>query len=288
MANIGVVGWGVVGQATGKGLGRAHNIIWNDPHLKGSTSIEDITNKLDYIFVCVPTPMKTDYSGIDLTIMNKVIRSLAKKVSGKNIPLIIKSTVVPGTTDKYARKYPKVKFAMNPEFLTEVNAPWDFLHPDRVVIGAYDEDVANKVARLHRDVLGYEVKIYTTDPTTAEMVKYMSNTFMATKVIFGNEFYELAKKLDINYDDVIKMVGADERILPSFFDRTSYGGFGGKCFPKDTASLLGLARKLKVDLSVLESAWKKNLKIRKVRDWEETEGAVKRRGRGRPKKDSKK
>jgi len=288
MANLGVVGWGVVGQATGKGFGRVHNVIWNDPFLTGSTSLEEITKKSDYIFVCVPTPMQEDYFGIDLTIMNKVIRDIAKEVSGKNIPVIIKSTVVPGTTDKYARKYPKVKFAMNPEFLTEVNAPWDFMHPDRVVIGAHDEDVANRIARLHRDVLGYEVKIYTTDPKSAEMVKYMSNTFMATKVIFGNEFSELAKKLDINYDDVVKMVGADERILPSFFGITPYRGFGGKCFPKDTAALLGLARKLKVDLSVLESAWNKNLKIRKIRDWEEIEGAVKKRGRGRPKKASKK
>lgn len=277
MANLGIIGWGVVGQSTGRGFGKAHNIVWNDPYKKGSTSIGGIVSKADFVFVCVPTPMKTDYSGIDLSIMNKVVGNIAKKISGKNIPLIIKSTVVPGTTDKYAKKYPKVKFAMNPEFLTEVNAPWDFLHPDRVVIGAYDEDVANRIARLHRDVLGYKVKIYTTDPTTAEMVKYMSNTFMATKVIFGNEFYELAKKLDINYDDVVKMVGADKRILPSFLAKTPFAGFGLKCFPKDTAAILGLARKLKVDLSVLEAAWKKNLKIRKVRDWEEIDGAVKKR-----------
>jgi UDPglucose 6-dehydrogenase len=288
MANLGVIGWGVVGKATGKGFGRVHNVIWNDPNLRGSTPLKELAKKVDYIFVCVPTPMKADYSGIDLTIMNKVIRDVAKLVSGKNIPVVIKSTVVPGTTDKYAKKFPKVKFAMNPEFLTEINAPWDFMHPDRVVIGAYDEDVANRIAILHRDVLGYEVKIYTTDPKTAEMVKYMSNTFMATKVIFGNEFYELAKKLDINYDDVVKMVGADERILPSFLGVTPYGGFGGKCFPKDTASLLGLARKLKVDLSLLDAAWKKNLKNRKVRDWEEIEGAVKKRGRGRPRKRVKK
>jgi len=288
MANLGIVGWGIVGQATGKGFGKAHNIMWNDPYKKGSTSIEEIISKADFIFVCIPTPMKADYSRIDLSIMNKVIGGIAKKISGKNTPLIIKSTVVPGTTDKYAKKYPKVKFAMNPEFLTEVNAPWDFLHPDRIVIGAYDEDVANRIARLHRDVLGYKVKIFTTDPTIAEMVKYMSNTFMATKVIFGNEFCELAKKLDINYDDVVKMVGADKRILPSFLGKTPFVGFGLKCFPKDTVALLGLARKLKVDLSVLEAAWKKNLKIRKVRDWEDIDGAVKRGGRGRPKKPSKK
>lgn len=287
MANLGIVGWGVVGQASGKGFGKAHNILWNDPYQKGSTSIEEVTSKSDYIFVCVPTPMKEDYSGIDLTIMNKVVGNVAKRVFGKNIPVIIKSTVVPGTTDKYAKKYPKVKFAMNPEFLTEVNAPWDFLHPDRVVIGAYDEAVANRIARLHRDVLGYKVKIFTTDPTTAEMVKYMSNTFMATKVIFGNEFHQLSKKMGINYDDVVRMVGADTRILPSFLGKTPYTGFGLKCYPKDTVSLLGLARKLKVDLSVLEAAWKKNLKIRKIRDWEEIEGAVKKRGRGRPKKSKK-
>jgi len=274
MATIGIIGWGVVGKATGKGFGKKHKIVWNNKKDKGSTPIEDLCGKSDFVFLCLPTPMKADHSGIDLSIMDKVIDKVAPLVANKNTPLIIKSTVIPGTTAKYAKKYPKVEFAMNPEFLTEVNAPWDFLHPDRVVIGAFNEDVANRIARLHRDVMGYKFRIFTTDPTTAEMVKYMSNTYMATKVIFANEMAELAEKLGINYDDVADMVGADPRIGRSFLKKTPFAGFGGKCFPKDSVAILGLAKKLKIDLSVLEAVWKKNLKVRKVKDWEGIKGAV--------------
>lgn len=274
MSTLGIIGWGVVGQATGKGFGKKHKIIWNNRDKPGSTPIKKLCEESDFIFLCLPTPMKADHSGIDLSIMNKVVDEVAPYVRGKNIPLIVKSTVIPGTTAQFAKKYPDVPFAMNPEFLTEVNAPWDFLHPDRVVIGAFDEDVANRIARLHRDVMGYKVKIYTTDPTTAEMVKYMSNTFMATKVIFANEMAEMAEKIGINYDDVADMVGSDVRIGKSFLKKTPFAGFGGKCFPKDTVAILGLADKLKVDMSVLSAVWKKNLKIRKVRDWEGIKGAV--------------
>ncbi len=274
MATLGIIGWGVVGQATGKGFGKKYKIIWNNRTKEGSTPIPELCRKSDFVFLCLPTPMKSDHSGIDLSVMNKVVDDVAPLLANRNVPLVVKSTVIPGTTLSYAKKYPKVQFAMNPEFLTEVNAPWDFMHPDRVVIGAFDEDVANKIARLHRDVMGYKVKIYTTDPTTAEMVKYMSNTFMATKVIFANEMAELAEKLDINYDDVADMVGADVRIGRSFLKKTPFAGFGGKCFPKDTVAILGLADKLKVDMSVLRSVWKKNLKIRKIKDWEGIRGAV--------------
>jgi UDPglucose 6-dehydrogenase len=274
MATLGIIGWGVVGQATGKGFGRKHKIIWNNKSDKGSTPVSELCQKSDFVFLCLPTPMKADHSGIDLKCMNQVVDEVAPLLADTNIPLIVKSTVIPGTTASYAKKYPKVQFAMNPEFLTEINAPWDFLHPDRVVIGALNEDVANRIARLHRDVMGYKVKIFTTDTTTAEMVKYMSNTYMATKVIFANEMADLAEKLDINYNDVVDMVGADVRIGKSFLKVSPFAGFGLKCFPKDTVAILGLAKKLKVDLSVLQAVWKKNLKIRKVRDWEGIKGAV--------------
>jgi UDPglucose 6-dehydrogenase len=274
MATLGIIGWGVVGQATGRGFGKKHKIIWNNQSKPGSTPILELCKKSDFVFLCLPTPMKSDHTGIDLSIINKVVDEVAPHLANTNIPLVVKSTVIPGTTATYAKKFPKVQFAMNPEFLTEINAPWDFLHPDRVVIGAFNEDVANRIARLHRDVMGYKVKIFITDPTTAEMVKYMSNTFMATKIIFANEMADMAEKLGINYSDIAEMVGADVRIGKSFLKKTPFAGFGLKCFPKDTVAILGLAKKLKVDLSVLQAVWKKNLKIRKVRDWEGIKGAV--------------
>lgn len=130
------------------------------------------------------------------------------------------------------------------------------------------------MAVLYRGLCGYEVPIFITDPTTAELSKYMANTFMATKIIYANEMHELAQKLGINYDLVKDIVASDPRINKSFLGVTSFGGFGLKCFPKDTVSLLSLGRKLKVELSVLEAAWKKNLKVRKFKDWEGIEGVV--------------
>jgi UDPglucose 6-dehydrogenase len=276
MSKIGIVGWGVVGQATGEGFAtnKENQVFWWDKFVKGPFSLDEVIKESEFIFICVPTPMFADYSGIDLSIIDRVVRDITSKVIGTNKIIVIKSTVVPGTTESYAKKYTKVKFAMNPEFLTELNAPWDFLHPNRVVVGALDEGVALRVAKLYRDVLGYEVKIFITDLTSAEMAKYMSNTFMATKIIFANEMKGLADKLGVNYDDVREMVAIDPRIGSSFLKVTPFGGFGRKCFAKDTVALLGTAKRLKVNLSLLEAAWKKNLKIRKIRDWEEIDGAV--------------
>lgn len=279
MANLGFVGYGVVGRATGEAFTKdsSNKIFWHDRNLKSPNTLNEVVEKSDLIFVCVPTPMFHDNSGIDLSVVKKVVGQIAPKIKNTKKILIIKSSVVPGTTASFVKKYPGVKFATCPEFLTEINATWDFLHPDRVVIGAFNEADAIEIAKLHRKILGYEVKIFITDPTSAEMVKYMSNTFLATKIIFANEMWALAQRLGINYDDIKKMVGIDKRIGESFLNVTSFKGFGGKCFPKDTVALLGLAKKLKVDLSVLESVWKKNLKIRKIKDWEEIDGAVNRK-----------
>lgn len=276
MATIGIIGWGVVGKATGDTFSKdpSNEILWTDKNIPGPFSFEEVIKKSEFIFVCVPTPMFSDESGIDLSIIKSVVGKASKLAAGTDKILIIKSTVVPGTTASLAKNYPKVKFAMNPEFLTEVNAAWDSTHPDRIVIGATNEADAIEIAKLYRRILGYDVKIFITDTTTAEMVKYMANTFLATKIIFGNEMKTLSEKLNINYDDVKKMVGVDPRIGESFFSVSPFRGFGGKCFPKDTVALLGLSRKLKVELSILEAVWKKNLKIRKIKDWDEIKGAV--------------
>lgn len=276
MATIGIIGWGVVGKATGDTFSKdsSNEIFWTDKFVPGPFTFEEVIKKSEFIFICVPTPMFSDGSGIDLSVINDVVNKASRFAADTNKILIIKSTVVPGTTSSLAKKYPKVKFAMNPEFLTEVNAAWDSTHPDRIVIGATNEADAIEIAKLYRKVLGYEVKIFLTDTTTAEMVKYMANTFLATKIIFANEMKNLSEKLNINYDDVKKMVGLDPRIGESFFSVSPFKGFGGKCFPKDTVALLGLAKKLKVDLSVLNAVWNKNLKIRKIKDWEGIKGAV--------------
>lgn len=275
MAKIGIVGYGVVGQAVGDGFAtnKRNEILWYS-RTKGPWTPEEVIKESEFIFVCVPTPMFDDHSGIDLSIMEGTIAFIAPKIKGTDKILTIKSTVVPGTTAGFAKKYPGVNFAMNPEFLTEANAPWDFMHPDRTVIGAFSQPVSARLVALYQGIYGPNGKLFLTDPTTAEMVKYMSNIFLATKVMIANEMFDLCSTLGIKYEEVAKMVASDPRIGESHLSVTSVRGFGGKCFPKDTVALLGLARKLKVELPLTETMWERNLKIRKLRDWEEIRGAV--------------
>lgn len=278
MSKIGIVGWGVVGRAVGEGFAakKGNKIFWYS-RTPGPRTPEEVVKKSEFLFVCVPTPMFADHSGIDLSVVRKTVDFIALKISGTDKVLTIKSTVIPGTTATFAKKYPRVNFAMNPEFLTEANAPWDFLHPDRTVIGAFSQRVAARLVSLYRDLYGANSKIFITDPTTAEMVKYMSNIFLATKVILANEMFDLCTALGIKYEEVVEMVAADPRIGASHINVTTVRGFGGKCFPKDTVALLGAAKKLGVDLSTVKAMWEKNLKIRKIRDWEEIRGAVKKK-----------
>ena len=276
MAKIGIIGWGIVGKAVGEGFAtnKENEIFWWDKYKKGPFSLQKVISESEFLFVCVPTPMFPDNSGIDLSIVKEVIETIAPKIEGTDKILTIKSTVVPGTTASFKKKYPKTFFAMNPEFLTEANGPWDFLHTDRTIIGALSQSVSERLVALYRDLLGPKAKIFITDTTTAEMVKYMSNALLASKVIFANEMYDLCTALGIKYDEVKDLVAADPRIGSSHLSVTTIRGFGGKCFPKDTVALLGFAKNMSVDMSALKAMWEKNLKIRKVRDWEEIEGAV--------------
>lgn len=276
MANLGFIGYGVVGRAAAEGFAtkKTNKIFWWDKFREGPFTQEEVIKNSEYIFIGVPTPMFTDGSGIDLAIVDEVVDTIAPQIANTEKVLIIKSTVVPGTVAGYKKKYPDTKFAMNPEFLTEANAPWDFLHPERTVVGAMSQPVAERLVTLYRDLYGPTAKIFITDTTTAEMVKYMSNAFLASKVIFANEMYDLCTSLGIKYEEVAEMVAADSRIGPSHLQVTTMRGFGGKCFPKDVSALLAFAKKQKVDMSVLKTMWEKNLKIRKVRDWEEIEGAT--------------
>ena len=271
MARIGIVGYGVVGQAVAYGFSK-HEIHIYDKY-KPSEGLKSVVKKSDYIFICLPTPIKDEKSGIDLSIVDENIERIAPQIAGSDKIIIIKSTVVPGTTVGYSKRFPKTLFCFNPEFLREASFLQDFVSTDRVIIGAENNLVFRRVSSLYQNLLP-NTKIFRTDPTTAEMVKYMANCFLATKVIFANEMYEICEKLGIKYEEVKEMVVADHRIYDSHLNVTSLRGFGGKCLPKDLLALRALAQKLGVDTRLLDAVWKKNLKIRKVRDWEKIPFAV--------------
>lgn len=265
---IGIVGYGIVGQALAYGFSGADIHIYDKyKQKKGFDTLPEVARHSEFIFICLPTPAKGKDGSIDLSIIEKNIAQLSRFTSGTGKIIVIKSTVIPGTTLSFIKKYPKGLFAFNPEFLTEANYLEDFVNADRTVIGATRDEALHRLVTLYKGRFP-KIPIFTTDPTTAEMVKYVSNCFLATKVIFANEMYDICQKLGIKYAEVKKMVTADRRIEDSHLDVTSLRGFGGKCLPKDLLALRAVIRGKGVDTTLLDAVWKKNLRIRRVRDWE--------------------
>ena len=271
-SDIGIIGFGIVGQALAYGFSQPevadkYHIKYYDK-FKESSTLEDVVGDSEFIFICLPTPMKADESGIDLSIIEEAIAQIAKKTGSSDKIIIIKSTIVPGTTASFEKKYPQSNFCFNPEFLTEANYLDDFLNADRTIVGANNDLISRRVIALFRQRFPH-MKIFQTDTTTAEMVKYMANAFLSTKVIFGNEMFDICQTLGIKYEEVKAMVAADKRIGPSHMDVTTSRGFGGKCFPKDMVALIGRAKDLGLEPKLLETVWSLNKKVRKVHDWEE-------------------
>lgn len=240
---IGICGVGMVGGA----LNQYFKKVGKEPLLydkyKNLGSIKEV-NQTDIIFICVPTPFDKE-KGFDLS----CVEDACQNIKGDKI-VIIKSTVLPGTTEKFQKKYPQHKFLFNPEFLVEATANENMQNPDRQIVGYTNqgEDVAEKIMEaLPR--APYENIIPATE---AEMIKYFGNTFLAVKVILGNQIYELCKELNINYDAVREGVSADPRIGPSHLDvfHGGYRGYGGKCLPKDIKALIQFADQLGVDLKL--------------------------------------
>jgi len=273
---IGIIGYGYVGQAVANGFNKASKgkdtILYYDKY-KDSTPLKEVVTSSDYIFICLPTPMKENESGIDLSIIEQSLKEVTSYTNGTEKIIVIKSTVTPGSTSSFSKKYPKSQFAFNPEFLTEANYLEDFLNADRTIIGASTDIVSRSVAMIYKQRFP-KTTIYQTDPTTAEAVKYFANAFLSLKITFANTFYDYCQAIGIKYEEVKKMAAKDSRIVDSHLDVTTMRGFGGKCFPKDLVSLIGEFKKSGADSSMLEAMWNYDKKIRKTHDWEEIPFAV--------------
>lgn len=274
--DCGIIGYGIVGEAiaygftqTSKGRDR---ICYYDKYKPGSP-LKEVVQRSEFIFISLPTPMKSDESGIDLSIIEENIAQITPLTDHTDKVIIIKSTVVPGTTKNFELGYPHSHFCFNPEFLTEANYLRDFLNAREVIIGASNDLVSRRVAGLYRPRFPNTV-IYQTDPTTAEAVKYFRNAFLSLKVTFANSFYDFCQAIGIKYEEVKRMAATDSRIVDAHLDVTTARGFGQKCFPKDLTALVEEMRRLGVDASVLEATWEYNKRIRKTHDWLEIPGAV--------------
>ena len=213
----------------------------------------------DITFICVGTPSKEDGS-LDLSFIRESAREIGLQLKKKKNwhLIVVKSTVLPGTTrdiilpilEEYSDKKVGVDFglAMNPEFLREGVAVKDFLNPDRIVIGFYDDKSRKILRELYKD---FSCPILETSLSAAEMIKYASNAFLATKISFINEIGNMCKKIGIDTYEVADGMGLDKRIGRSFLD--SGIGWGGSCFPKDLAALKVWAEKNSLEAKILNS-----------------------------------
>lgn len=258
---IGIIGKGFVGNAVKNGFENKGFTVKVYDKFKESDSFEDVAG-CDFIFVCVPTPSKKNGS-IDLSIIDEIIGRLADV--RLQVITIIKSTVIPGTAQGYQNKYIDLRIISNPEFLTRNTAEYDFLHPDKIIIGytAKNKPAAQKLAELYKD---FEAPIKIVKSEEAEMIKYMVNAYYATRVIFANEIYDICKALDIDYEKVRECFELDKRVAPGHFDvfHGGYRGVGGDCLPKDLDALISKAEALTLSPELLEAVRRKNKRLLEI------------------------
>ena len=238
-------------------------------------------------FLALPTPM-LQTGQADISIVEGVLQQLYDSYETINLTTVavVKSTVPPGTTEKWNEKFGKrVAVVFNPEFLTEANYLDDFVNQTRIVLGGPRPHI-NKVKQLFERAYPH-TPIIKTSSTTAEMVKYVTNIHLAVKVALANEFYQVCEALDaqgknIDYDKVIEYAKHDPRLGQSHWavpgpmaatgsDKPAFG-YGGSCFVKDINALMYVARELNIDPKVMQGAWDKNLEVRPERDWEKLVG----------------
>jgi len=266
---IGIVGQGFVGNAVYQKFKEYYDVLTYDLDETKCNSILEEVAKCDYVFTCLPTPMNGDGS-CNTNIVEGVIKQIDE--IGKTKGIVVKSTIVPGTTQKWNDEY-KTNIVFNPEFLTERNAVKDYENQNRIILGG-PRPTTTHLKRIFSKVFpsAYIIK---TDSTHAEMVKYLTNTFLSTKVSFANEIYQICKGLDIDYDKVVEYATHDERLGKSHWNVPGHDGdfgFGGHCFPKDLSALLRLAEDLNVVDNVLSAVEQTNYSVRKNRDWEQMKG----------------
>jgi UDPglucose 6-dehydrogenase len=254
---IGILGVGMVGSAYANALKDRFDIVKYDK-FKMFDDLDAI-NKCGVIFICVPTEYDDKINGYDLSCIDEAFEN----ITGEKI-IIIKSTVLLGTTECYQKKYPQHKILFCPEFLTEETAVNDASYPDRTIVGYTDKSF---------DVAGDILQILPLAPfsrilpsTEAEMIKLMGNTWFSIKVIFANEIYDLCKRQNIDYNRVKESVAADKRIGRTHLDvlHKGYRGYGGGCLPKDTKALIGFAKQNEVEIELLNTAERINNKLKKT------------------------
>ncbi|MBI4836928.1 MAG: UDP-glucose/GDP-mannose dehydrogenase family protein [Candidatus Portnoybacteria bacterium] len=250
---IGIIGVGMVGGALERYFELAGRIPFLYDKYNGKGSREEV-NEADVIFIAVPTPHKKR-GGFDLSAVTESFES----IRGKKI-IVIKSTVWPGTTEQFQKKYPQHKVLFNPEFLSEATVDEDMRNPDVQIVG-YTKTSRYLARKILQEILPRAPYGAAIPATEAEMFKYFHNVHGALKVVFANQMYDLCLKLNINYDRIKECAAASKHILtPQYLNiwHKQYRGYGGSCFPKDIRALIQFGDKIGVDLQLLKAAERVN------------------------------
>lgn len=272
---IGIIGQGFVGNAVYQKFKNYYEVLTFDLKAKlCNSTYEEVHRNCHTIFFCLPTPMNKDGS-CHLKLVEKQLYELNESCKEDYIKkiVIIKSTVPPGTTNKWNKRFKNLDIIFNPEFLTEANAVQDYENQTRIILGG-PRKTTTKLKPIFSKVFP-KASIIKTDATYAEMVKYVTNSFLATKVSFANEMYQICKGLDIDYDKVMEYALYDERLGKSHWAVPGPDGdfgYGGHCFPKDIKALIKVAESLSIHPTVLISTNTKNNEVRVNKDWEKMKG----------------
>ena len=280
MKKIGIIGNGFVGASVSFGFSPQTGCdgvaikIYDKDESKSTHTISEVVNNSDVIFLSVPTPSNTDGS-INLDIVYDVFNDIEKcREEGSEPVLLLRSTVTPGTTRKLQIGFHNLRIVFNPEFLTERSAKLDFINQSRFVLGGNVVDTTI-VAELYKWRFGQHIPVIKTNYETAELIKYMNNTFFATKVSFMNEMKLVSDEVGANWEHCVEGFSLDGRVGHSHLNVPGPDGkmgYGGSCFPKDIQAMINFSNRLGVSSNVLKGAWDTNLEVRPERDWEGLKG----------------
>jgi len=285
MKSIGIIGQGFVGSAVFDGMMHAFDVFAYDLKygiVSTKTSITNVEIDKGYahvleksdgpIFICLPTPMDED-GRCSTYLVESAIQKLEQLATEKGRVLVIKSTVPPGTTERINSWATKFHVCFNPEFLREATAAEDFKNQDRIIIGGPRE--GTNVLKAMYEKAYPDVPVTKTSSTIAELVKYTTNIFLATKVAVANEIAQVCEALGEDYDKVVEYATKDKRLGTSHWavpGPDGKKGFGGSCFPKDLNAFIQVAEDNDVECSTLKGAWETNLRVRPEKDWEQLKG----------------
>mgnify|MGYP001558818103 CR=1 FL=1 len=297
-ASIGIAGYGFVGRATAHLFQGQHRVLIHDTRsleelakaygpgwycgLQYVDTLKELAKESDYLFVCVPTPMKPDGS-CDVSIVERVVA----EVLGSETVVVLRSTVPPGTTDRLRGEDGALVYC--PEFITEKNWKHDAEYPDRILVGGREPwctCVGMLFQRAHAMVASTKRAanpfahasipyLLMLESGEAELAKLASNAFLAAKVAFFNEVACLAGRLGLEYEKVREAITCDQRIGASHSMVPGHDGdrgFGGSCLPKDTSDLLDVMRRHGTPSAVVRGALSTNLAVRRNRDWMQMKG----------------